>query len=139
NLISQSLNIKFVDLNIRSLNDASASLRFFNDRLIFTGGVADMRNVNDLNVFSDRVVTDAELRYLIRKDGRLVLRGSNRLNSRNFLPLTINENYVSALGLVYRQEFYTFQEFFRRLVTIRSKSEDAETMDDPEARKPTDG
>lgn len=126
NLIAQSLNIKFVDLNIRSLNDASASLRLFNDRLIFTGGVADMRNVNDLNVFSDRIVTDAELRYLIRKDGRLVLRGSNRLNSRNFLPLTINENYVSALGLVYRQEFNTFQEFFRRLVTIRSETEEEE-------------
>ncbi len=136
NLISQSLNIKFVDLNIRSLNDASASLRFFNDRLIFTGGVADMRNVNDLNVFSDRIVTDAELRYLIRKDGRLVLRGSNRLNSRNFLPLTINENYVSALGLVYRQEFYTFQEFFRRLVTIRNEPEDAGAADSPDNRSP---
>ena len=136
NLISQSLNIKFVDLNIRSLNDASASLRFFNDRLIFTGGVADMRNVNDLNVFSDRVVTDAELRYLIRKDGRLVLRGSNKLNSRNFLPLTINENYVSALGLIYRQEFYTFQEFFRRLVSVRSKPEDTETSDNP-TQEPT--
>ncbi|MEC3880556.1 translocation/assembly module TamB domain-containing protein [Parapedobacter sp. 10938] len=134
NLISQSLNIKFVDLNIRSLNDASASLRFFNDRLIFTGGVADMRNVNDLNVFSDRIVTDAELRYLIRKDGRLVLRGSNRLNSRNFLPLTINENYVSALGLVYRQEFYTFQEFFRRLVSIRQKGEETETATNPEEK-----
>lgn len=139
NLISQSLNIKFVDLNIRSLNDASASLRLFNDRLIFTGGVADMRNVNDLNVFSDRVVTDAELRYLIRKDGRLVLRGSNRLNSRNFLPLTINENYVSALGLVYRQEFYTFQEFFRRLVTIRSQREDTDAKaDHPDDQPPVD-
>src|SRR5690606_1268255 len=126
---SQSLNIKFVDLNIRSLNDASASLRFFNDRLIFTGGVADMRNVNDLNVFSDRIVTDAELRYLIRKDGRLVLRGSNRLNRRNLRPLTINENYVSALGLVYRQEFYAFREFFKRLVTIRSEREEAEEED----------
>lgn len=137
NLIAQSLNMKFVDLNIRSLNDASASLRFFNDRLIFTGGVADMRNVNDLNVFSDRIVTDAELRYLIRKDGRLVLRGSNRLNSRNFLPLTINENYVSALGLVYRQEFYTFQEFFRRLVTIRGKREERQVTDNPVGQSPT--
>lgn len=124
NLISQSLNLKFVDLNIRSLNDASASLRLFNDRLIFTGGVTDRRNLNDLNVFSDRIVTDAELLYLIRKDGRLVIRGSNRLNSRNFLPLTINENYVSALGLVYRQEFYTFNEFLKRLFTVSRKPDD---------------
>jgi len=127
NLISQSLNLKFVDLNIRSLNDASASVRLFNDRLIFTGGVTDRRNLNDLNVFSDRVVTDAELLYLLRKDGRLVIRGSNRLNSRNFLPLTINENYVSALGLVYRQEFYTFDEFLRRLFTVKRKSEGEES------------
>ncbi|WP_177181111.1 translocation/assembly module TamB domain-containing protein [Parapedobacter koreensis] len=126
NLIAQSLNLNFIDLNIRSLNDASASFRFFNDRLVFTGGVTDRRNLNDLNVFSDRVVTDAELLYLIRKDGRLVLRGSNRLNSRNFLPLTMNENYVSALGLVYRQEFYTFQEYFRRLFTLRRKTVDEE-------------
>lgn len=134
NLISQSLNLKFVDLNIRSLNDASASVRLFNDRLIFTGGVTDRRNLNDLNVFSDRVVTDAELLYLIRKDGRLVLRGSNRLNSRNFLPLTINENYVSALGLVYRQEFYTFDEFLRRLFTIKRKTEEEE--ENKEIREP---
>lgn len=130
NLIAQSLNLKFVDLNIRSLNDASASVRLFNDRLIFTGGVTDRRNLNDLNVFSNRVVTDAELLYLIRKDGRLVLRGSNRLNSRNFLPLTINEDYVSALGLVYRQEFYTFEEFLRRLFTIKRKTEDEEENDE---------
>ncbi len=126
NLIAQSLNIKFVDLNIRSLNDASASVRLFNDRLIFTGGVTDRSRLNDLNVFSDRIVTDAELLYLIRKDGRLVLRGSNRLNSRNFLPLAISENYVSALGLVYRQEFYSFEEFIRRLTTVRRKTEDGD-------------
>lgn len=124
NLITQSLNLNFIDLNIRSLNDASASVRLFNDRLIFTGGVTDRRNLNDLNVFGNRIVTDAELLYLIRKDGRLVLRGSNRLNSRNFLPLTINDNYVSALGLVYRQEFYTFQEYLRRMLTLKRKQED---------------
>ncbi|MGK6350809.1 translocation/assembly module TamB domain-containing protein [Parapedobacter sp. DT-150] len=131
NLIAQSLNLNFVDLNIRSLNDASASVRLFNDRLIFTGGVTDRRNLTDLSVFSDRVVTDAELLYLIRKDGRLVLRGSNRLNSRNFLPLTMNDNYVSALGLVYRQEFYTFQEYFQRLFRLRRKEAEEEPVKTP--------
>lgn len=123
NIIAQSLNLNFVDLNIRSLNDASASVHLFNDRLIFTGGVTDRRNVMDLNVFSDHIATDAELQYLIRQDGRLVLRASNRLNSRNFL-LNLNDNYVSAVGLVYRQEFYTFREFLQRLLTIRNKEED---------------
>src|SRR5690606_15793091 len=72
NLIAQSLNLNFVDLNIRSLNDASASVHLFNNRLIFTGGVTDRRNLTDLNVFGNYIATDAELQYLIRKDGRLV-------------------------------------------------------------------
>ncbi len=116
NLISQSLNLNFIDFNIRSLNDASASFRFFNDRLIFTGGITDLRNqrLNDLNVFSrERIATDAELLYLIRKDGRLVLRGSNRLNTRHFL-LNPTDEYISALGLIYRREFDSFSEFFRK-------------------------
>lgn len=115
-IISQSLNLNFIDLNIRSLNDASASLRFFNDRLVFTGGITDLRNqrLNDLNVFSnERIATDAELLYLIRKDGRLVLRGSNRLNTRHFL-LNPSDEYISALGLIYRREFDNFGEFFKK-------------------------
>ncbi|WP_270090855.1 translocation/assembly module TamB domain-containing protein [Sphingobacterium sp. SYP-B4668] len=120
-IISQSLNINFFDLNIRSLNDASASLRFFDDRLIITGGVTDRRNLqlNDLNVFSDEVATDAELSYRLRKDGSLILRGSNRLNTRNFLLLGMDNDYVSAVGLVYRQEFNSFSEFFKRMLFWR--------------------
>ncbi|WP_262709260.1 translocation/assembly module TamB [Sphingobacterium daejeonense] len=38
NILAQSLNINFLDFNIRSLNDASASFRFFDDRLVLTGG-----------------------------------------------------------------------------------------------------
>jgi len=115
-IIASSLNLNFFDLNIRSLNDASASLRLFNDRLIFTGGISDRRNLqlNDLNVFSDRVATDAELSYYLRKDGRFIIRASNRLNTRNFL-FNLNEDYVSAVGLVYRQEFDNFSEFLKRL------------------------
>ncbi len=115
NLISQSLNLNFIDFNIRSLNDASASLRLFNDRLLFTGGIIDLRQqqLNDWNVFQrDGIATDAELIYLIRKDGRLLLRGSNRLNTRRFL-LNPTDEYISALGLIYRREFDSLKEFFR--------------------------
>lgn len=136
NILAQSLNLRFVDFNIRSLNDASASLRLFNDRVIFTGGVSDRRNLqlHDLNVFGDRIATDAELLYLIRKDGRLVLRGSNRLNTRSFLLNPNNDEYVSAVGLVYRQEFNSFGEFFRRMTTWRSERTDKEaTSSEPDS------
>ncbi|MFD1769110.1 translocation/assembly module TamB domain-containing protein [Sphingobacterium suaedae] len=115
-IISQSLNMNFLDLNIRSFNDATASLRFFDDRLILTGGVSDRSRsqVNDLTLFSDQVATDAEVTFRLRQDGNLVIRAYNRLNTRNFL-FTPYSDYISAVGLVYRQEFNTLSEFWRKL------------------------
>jgi len=114
NIISQSLNLNFVDFNIRSFNEASASIRLLNDRLVLTGGVTDRRGqLNDFNVFGKDVASDVEALYLLRKSGNLLLRASNRLNNRNFL--NPEDEYVSAFGLVYRQEFDTFGEFFRRI------------------------
>src|SRR5690606_38058513 len=118
NILSQSLNLNFVDFNIRSLNEASASIRLLNNRLILTGGITDRRGeLNDFNVFGKDVASDVEALYLIRKNGNLLLRTSNRLNNRNFLNR--NDEYVSALGLVYRQEFDTFGEFFRKIMSFR--------------------
>lgn len=120
NIISQSLNLNFVDFNIRSFNEASASIRLLNDRLILTGGVTDRRGeLNDFNVFGKDIASDVEALYLIRKSGNLLFRASNRLNNRNFL--NPEDEYVSAFGLVYRQEFDTFGEFFRKLVSFSKK------------------
>src|SRR5690606_28878079 len=125
NIISQSLNLNFVDFNIRSFNEASASIRLLSNRLVLTGGVTDRRGeLNDLNVFGKEVASDIEALYLIRKSGNLLLRASNRLSNRNFL--NPSDEYVSAVGLVYRQEFDTFSEFFRRLLFFGRNREDAE-------------
>src|SRR5699024_6744277 len=62
NILAQSLNLNFVDLNIRSLNEASASLRLLEDRLVITGGVTDRRTeLNDLNIIGNSVARDVEL------------------------------------------------------------------------------
>ncbi len=125
NIISQSLNLNFVDFNIRSLNEASASIRLLNNRLILTGGITDRRSqLNDLNVFGNQVASDVEALYLIRKNGNLLFRASNRLNNRNFLNPT--DEYVSAFGLVYRQDFDTFGEFFKRMFMLTRKKKEEE-------------
>ena len=117
NIISQSLNINFLDLNIRSLNDASASLRFWDDRLVISGGITDRSNfeATDLTFFRQGITTDAELTYKLRKDGSLLFRTYNRPYTRNFLIRTMDSEYISAIGLVYRQEFNSLGEFWRRL------------------------
>lgn len=127
NILSQSLNIDFVDFNIRSLNDASASLRFFDDRLVLTGGIVDRRNIQttDLTFFSNQVATDAELTYKIRRDGSLMFRAYNRLNTRNIL-FTPTDDYINAVGVIYRQEFNTLGEFWRSMWIWGRQNEPAE-------------
>jgi len=117
NIISQSLNINFFDLNIRSFNDASASVRLLNDRLVLTGGITDRTNyqATDLTFFREGVTTDAELTYRLRKDGNLMLRAYNRPYTRNFLIRMNDAEYISALGLIYRQEFNSIREFWQKL------------------------
>lgn len=138
NVISQSLNLNFVDFNIRSLNEASASIRLLKNRLILTGGVTDRRSeLNDLNLFGNQVASDVEALYLIRKDGSLLFRASNRLNNRNFL--NPNDEYVSALGLVYRKEFDTLGEFFRHMFTISRKKEEDEEKQKSDAKQNAKG
>ncbi|MCQ6960118.1 translocation/assembly module TamB domain-containing protein [Mucilaginibacter aquariorum] len=123
--ISQS-NIKYFDLNIRSFNDASASLKFWNDRLIINGslysnsGTSDLFNnrTNLLNTDFRALTKDFEIQYLIRKDGNLRGRYSYRaLNSTtlNSINDALGIQYVNGIGLVYQRDFDTFGEFFRNI------------------------
>lgn len=121
NIISQSLNVNFLDLNIRSFNDASASLRLLNDRLVLSGGITDRTNyeATDLTFFRQGITTDAELTYKLRQDGNLLFRAYNRPYTRNFLIRSLDAEYITALGLVYRQEFNSLGELWRRLWFVK--------------------
>nr|WP_255496128.1 translocation/assembly module TamB domain-containing protein [Mucilaginibacter sp. FT3.2] len=125
-LIAQS-NIKYFDLNIRSINEASASLRFFDGRLSFNGSLFtntasnDLFNNNSSTLFSQSfnvINKDFEALYQIRKDGNLTARYSYRiLNSTtlNNLNNQLLPQYVNGVGLVYQRDFDTFGEFIRNL------------------------
>ncbi len=127
-VIAQYLNLNTVDFNIRSFNDASATFRLLNERLILTGGVTDRRTSDnalaDFNLFGgSSVARDVEAQYLIKKDGTLVLKASNKLNNRNpFLNINSTGDYVSAIGLVYRKDFDNLNELLGFLLG-RDRSE----------------
>ncbi|WP_183552931.1 translocation/assembly module TamB domain-containing protein [Mucilaginibacter sp. AK015] len=129
--ISQS-NIKYFDLNIRSFNDASASLKFLNDRLLINGslysnsGTSDLFNnkTNLLNTDFRTLTKDFEIQYLIRKDGNLRARYSYRaLNSTtlNSINDALGVQYVNGIGLVYQRDFDTFGEFLRNIFRQRRR------------------
>lgn len=124
-IIAQS-NIKYFDVNIRSTTDYSASLHFFNDRLLINGSLYDAQGSNDLFGSNQYVVNsnfnnftkDFGVQYLIKNDGSLLGTYSYRVLNSAAPTLTqqqLNVQYVNGLGLVYRRDFDTFGEFFRNI------------------------
>ncbi|WP_040628271.1 translocation/assembly module TamB domain-containing protein [Mucilaginibacter paludis] len=127
--IAQS-NIKNFDLNIRSTSDASASLHFFNDRILINGSLYDAQGSNELfgnnqslfNSNFSNLTKDFGVQYLIKADGSLLATYSYRvLNSTtlNTINQQLGVQYVNGLGLVYRRDFDTFNEFFKNIFRRR--------------------
>jgi hypothetical protein len=113
NIVSQALNSQFLDFSFRSFNDVSASLRLLNRRLSITGGFSDEGAQSEFDVIGNQVTRDVQAQYLLKRDGSLILRASNKINSSSFLNPNLENKYVSALGLVYRQEFDNFSELWK--------------------------
>ena len=122
--ISQS-NIKNFDLNIRSYNDVSATVRFLKQRLVLNGNV--FSNTGNSNLFNtggsllnsnaSNLTTDFEAQYLIRTDASLTARYSYRvLNTTTLNTIDqLSAQYVNGLGVVYQRDFDTFGEFVKNL------------------------
>lgn len=121
NNVLSSLNLNFVDLNVRSLNEANASFKFFNNRLIINAGIVDRNSVNDFNVIdfsNDNVGREVEALFLIRKDGSLTIKAANKPPTQQsiFLNSGISPTAnVTSFGLVYTQQFDTFKEFIQKI------------------------
>ncbi|PWS26241.1 translocation/assembly module TamB [Pedobacter yonginense] len=120
NNVLSSLNLNFVDLNVRSLSEANASFKFFNDRLIINAGIVDRNSLNDLTIidFSKNVGSEVEALFLIKKDGSLTGKVANKPPTQQsiFLNSGISPTAnVTSFGLVYTQQFDTFTEFIQKL------------------------
>ena len=123
-IIAQSNVIRNLDLNIRTFNDASASLRLFNERVILSGSLynpiiqtnGSLLSPTQNTFFSSTTLSkDFSAQYLILKNGNLNARYSYRLLNSTILNQAdlASAQYVNALGLVYQRDFDTFGEFFR--------------------------
>ncbi|PST82409.1 translocation/assembly module TamB [Pedobacter yulinensis] len=121
NNVLSSLNLDFVDLNVRTFNDVNASFKFFDDRLIINAGVVDRRSSNDFSLIDfsrNAVASEIEALVLIRKDGSLTGKLANKPPTQQsiFLNSGISPtNNVTSLGLIYTTQFDTFSEFVKKL------------------------
>jgi hypothetical protein len=148
-LISQSNTIKSLDLNIRSLNDASASLKLFNERILLSGTLYsnttasnDLFNNNNTSLFNsnfNNLSKDFSAQYLITKNGNLTARYSYRLLNGtvlNTIDEQLNAQYVNGLGLVYQRDFDTFGELLRNIFSGSKKKQPINPLSQPATTPP---
>lgn len=119
NNVLSSLNLDFVDINIRSLSEANASFRFFQDRVVLNAGIVDTRSRSDLSPIgfsSNNVGGEVEVLALIKKDGTLVGKLANKPPAQqNFLNVNTQSTNVTSVGLIYTQQFDSFREFVQKI------------------------
>ena len=131
--ISQS-NIKNLDLSLQSFNDASATLRLLDSRLVLNGSLFSNTGNSDIsfnntntslfNSSFSSLTKDFEAQYLLRKDGALTAKYSYRVLNTTTLNIIdqLSVQYVNGVGLVFQNDFDTFGEFFRNLFRHKTHS-----------------
>jgi len=130
-IIAKSNAIRNLDLNIRSFNDASASLRLFDERVVLSGSLFNNSSNYQLynnstalfNTNFNTLSKDFSAQYQILQNGNLSARYSYRLLSTTELNQidAISAQYVNGLGLVYQRDFDTFGEFLRNIFKANKK------------------
>lgn len=141
NNVLSSLNLDFVDINIRSFSEANASFKFFNDRLVLNAGIVDRNSRNDLSPIGfskDNVGGEVELLALIKKDGTLVGKLANKPPTQQsiFINSGINQNNnVTSVGLIYTQQFDNFRELMQKISGQYKRKLRAKQTAEEDARK----
>lgn len=129
NNVLSSLNLDFVDINIRSLSEANASFRFFEDRVILNAGIVDKRvsnsDLSPIGFDQNSVGGEVEVLALIKKDGTLVGKLANKPPTQQSIFNTgINQNTnVTSVGLIYTQQFDSFKEFLQKITGKNRRDE----------------
>ncbi|MFC5282990.1 translocation/assembly module TamB domain-containing protein [Pedobacter alpinus] len=142
NIVSQTLGVKNLDFNIRSLSEFGIGYSFFDNRLKVSGNFVN-NNFND-NFFNDNVFNssfndltrDAQMTYDIKKDGSFVGKIFNRPSNRDFFNLN-SDIYTNGVGLVYVQEYDTFDEFLKNTFGRGKKKTEEEQKEESEGRSKT--
>jgi hypothetical protein len=86
--------------------------QLFNDRLSIDGNFGVSGASQSSTQKTSNIVGDVNLEYKITKDGHLRIKGYNKSNTVDLL--NTNAPYTQGVGIIYRKEFDTLSELFRR-------------------------
>lgn len=143
NILSETLKIKNLDFNLRSFSEFGLGGSFFKNRLKLTGNVVNRTSAADdlfgSNLFNSSLSNlsrDLQATYDIRKDGSFVAKGFQRPANRDFFNLN-SDIYINGFGLVYLQEYDTFDEFLKNTFGRKTKQKKQEESEDRSETKKT--
>jgi hypothetical protein len=91
--------------------EVALSTQLFNDRLVIDGNI-DVSPDNSTSQHTSSIVGDVNVEYKLTKDGRFRVKAFNRSNDLSLL--NDYSPYTQGVGIFYRKEFNTVNEFFRR-------------------------
>ena len=94
--------------------ELALSTQFFNDKMSIDGSVANNANTAT-NQHAASVVGDINVDYKLSEDGKLRAKAFNKANDGDILN-TQKGPYTQGLGIVYREEFETLGELYRRFL-----------------------
>ena len=143
NILSQTLKIKNLDFNLRSFSEFGLGGSLFKDRVKFTGNFVNRRSTADdlfnnnlFNASLSNLARDLQATYDIRKDGSFVGKAFQRPSNRDFFNLN-SDIYINGLGLVYVQEYDTFDEFLKNTFGRKNKEKENQESEDRSETKKT--
>ncbi len=109
-----------IDINVRAgrnTQEFGGSARFFNDRLIVNGNIVTTDPNSQFNTNNrNEVAGDLEIEYKFTPSGNFRGKIFNRSNLGRQESLIIENQYTQGVGILYRQDFDNFGEFFKRLL-----------------------
>lgn len=116
------------DISSEEVNVA-LSTQLFNDRVIIDGNIgmegSNSSSQTTTNQSTSNIVGDVNVEYKWTDEGKLRIKAFNRSNKYDLL--NTNSPYTQGVGIVYRKEFNSFKELFKR----KQKSEKEKTLVNP--------
>ena len=92
--------------------EVAMSTQLINDRLTLYGNLG-VPTTNAAAKQANSIVGDVDIDYKITPSGKLRIKAFNHSNEQQLYPLTSN-SYTQGFGLVYKEEFNSFGELWRR-------------------------
>jgi hypothetical protein len=97
--------------------DVALSTQLFNDKLTIDGNIGVNNNAQQK---TSTLIGDLNVDYKLTKDGKVHVKAFNRSND-NFQIATLGGQFTQGAGILYREEFNSMADFFRRMLTKKPK------------------